>query len=358
MSGNARRGGVLAALVLCALVALVVAGCGSSGSGSSSSGSEGGSTEAEGSSGSESGSSGEVQNVKFGLTSENMLYAPFVVAEQQGFFEKNGINLELVLTKEAATAEAAVATNSTPMGAIATSTIVLGHEKEPEVVIAQPVVKGTPYGLMVNSKYTTPESLKGQSLAASATKSGDGAIINQMLEHYGMKEGTDYTILVSGSPAARTASLQHGQVAGLATPEPDLSLLESEGFNDLIKAEEIPGLAEQPFTTIAVNKKWGEENPELVSDFQKAWNEGVEYMYDTSNEAELLPEFAKVFEVEPEVMKTAYKHWMVEQKVYSEGCEVPVKGLELVIKATEATGEMTGAAPKPEELLLPNACSE
>src|SRR5262249_40958096 len=196
--------------------------------------------------GTESGSSpGEVKNVKFGLTSENMLYAPFVVAEQQGFFEKNGINLELVLTKEAATAEAAVATNSTPMGAIATSTIVLGHEKEPEVVIMQPVVKGTPYGLMVNSKYTTPESLKGQSFAASATKSGDGAIINQMMEHFGMKQGTDYTIVVSGSPAARTASLQHGQVAGLATPEPDLSLLESEGFNDVIKAEEVPGLSEQ-----------------------------------------------------------------------------------------------------------------
>jgi ABC-type nitrate/sulfonate/bicarbonate transport system substrate-binding protein len=351
MLGYARRSGVLAALA-CALVALVIAGCGSSGGSSSGSTgeSEGGST----------GSSGETANVKFGLTSENMLYAPYVVAEEQGFFEKHGLNLELVLTKEAATAEAAVATNSTPMGAIATSTIVLGHEKEPEVAIMQPVVKGTPYTLVTNSKYTTPESLEGQALAASATKSGDGAIINQMLEHYGMKQGPDFTIEVAGSPAARTASVQNGKTAGLATPEPELALLESEGFNGLINAEEIPGLSEQPFTTIAVNKKWAEENPEQVTDFREAWKEGVEYLYDPANEKGLIEPLATTFEVEPEIMEAAFKSWMGEQKVYSEGCEIPEKGLQLVIEATEATGEMTGAAPTPEELLLTGelACKE
>jgi NitT/TauT family transport system substrate-binding protein len=343
MLGYARLG-VLAAAA-CALVAVVLAGCGSGG------GSSSGGSSSESGSGS-TGSSNEVTNVKFGLTSENMLYAPYVVAEEQGFFEKNGINLELVLTKEAATAEAAVATNSTPMGAIATSTIVLGHEKEPEVAIMQPVVKGTPYTLVVNSKYTTPESLEGQALVASATKTGDGAIINQMLGHYGMKQGPDYTILVSGSPAARTASLQNGRAAGLATPEPDIALLESEGFNGLIKAEEIPGLAEQPFTTIAVNRKWAEENPELVTDFQKAWMEGVEYLYEPANEASLVAALAKVFEVETPIMEKAFNDWMVENKVYSETCEVPLEGIELVVKATEATGEMTGPAPEPESLLL------
>lgn len=339
MLSCARRSGLLAALG-CALAAIVVAGCGSSAKNSS-----------ESKSGTSEGTSG-VTTIKFGLTSENMLYAPYVVAQEQGFFKKNHINLSLVLTKEAATAEAAVATGATPIGAIATGTIALGHAKEPEVAIMQPVVKGTPYSLMVNPKYKTPASLKGQALAASAIKTADGAIIGSMLAHYGLKEGSDYTILVAGSPADRTASLLNGKSAGLATPEPELSLLESKGFRQLIKASEIPGLAEQPFTMIATTRSWAKAHPQLVIDFQKAWLEGVKYLYETSHEAELVSALAKVFEVEPSVMKKAYQDWMVEQKVYSESCEVPVSGLKLAIEATAASGELTGSAPSPESLLL------
>ncbi|HEY4094882.1 MAG TPA: ABC transporter substrate-binding protein [Baekduia sp.] len=328
------RGVVL--MVGMTLTAVTMAACGSSGDSSTASGSA---------------SSGPTK-IKFGLTSVNMLYAPYVVGQSAGIFKKNNLDLSVVLTKDAATAETAVASKSTPIGAITTDAIAIAHKAQPSVAIMFPVVNGTPYSLVTQAKYKKPQDLKGAALAASGLKTADGAIITTMLSNFGMKVNKDYSLLIAGDPAARTQSLLNGKSAGLATPEPQLSLLKAKGFNALVNAADIPGLATRPFNTIAVNRDWAKSNPQATVDFETAWLQSVKYMYDPANKAAVVASLAKAFATDPKIMDAAYQDWMVDQQVYNKTCDTNVSGIQSVIDANKAAGNLTGDVPDPNSMLL------
>jgi NitT/TauT family transport system substrate-binding protein len=330
--------GVLS-MVGMAVIAVAMTACGSSGD-------SGGSSTASGSAPS------GVTKIKFGLTSVNMLYAPYVVGQSAGIFKKNNLDLSVVLTKDAATAETAVASKSTPIGAITTDAIAIAHQAQPSVAIMFPVVNGTPYSLVTQSKYKKPADLKGAALAASGLKTADGAIITTMLDHFGMKVNKDYSLLIAGDPAARTQSLLNGKSAGLATPEPQLSLLKSKGFTALINAADIPGLSTRPFNTIAINRDWAKSNPTATVNFETAWLQSVKYMYDPANKAAVIASLAKAFATDPKVMTSAYEDWMVTQQVYNKTCDTNTAGIQSVIDANKAAGNLTGAVPDPNSMLL------
>jgi NitT/TauT family transport system substrate-binding protein len=294
----------------------------------------------------------EPVEISFGLASVNMLYAPYVVGRELGIFDKHGIKLKVVLTKDAATAQAAVATGGTPIGAITTDALALGHQTNKDIAVMMEVVKGTPYSLIVDKKFKTPEDLRGEALAASGLKTADGGIVRTMLDHFGMQAEKDYQLLVAGDPAARTASLMNGRSAGLATPQPQRALLESQGFVSLINAADVPGLSTRPFAMLATTRKWAAENPDAVQRFMRAWMESVTATYDPENKAEVIRVLGAELKTEEPIMTAAYDDWIAGQKVYADSCEVPEADLQNSIDAAFRLGDSKGAPPAPSDLLL------
>lgn len=201
------RRAILGSVCLLAITGTALSACGS---GDDSSGAKGG------------GSGGGTVTIPFGLASVNMNYAPYVVGEQAGIFKKHGIDLKLVLTRDAATAEAAVSSGSTPLGSNTTDALALGASANPKVGILMEVTKGTPYSLVVDPAIKTVQDLRGKGLAASGLKTADGGIIRAMLKTYGMEQGKDYTLVIAGDPASRAASLSKHKTSGLAAPEPQV----------------------------------------------------------------------------------------------------------------------------------------
>jgi NitT/TauT family transport system substrate-binding protein len=294
----------------------------------------------------------EPVEISFGLASINMLYAPYVVGRDMGVFEKHGIKLNVVLTKDAATGLAAVSSADTPIGAISTDALVLGHSTNKDVAVMMEVVKGTPYSLVVDKKFKSPEDLRGEALAASGLKTADGGIIRTMLDHYGMTAEKDYQLLVAGDPASRTASLQNGRSAGLATPQPQKALLESQGFHSLINAADIPNLVSRPFAMLATTRKWAAENPDVVERFMRAWLESVKFTYDPANKAEVIRVVGAELKTEEPVMTAAYDDWIAGQKVYADSCEVPEADLQTSIDSAFKLGDGQGTPPTPGDMLL------
>lgn len=343
------------ALVVPGLVMMVLAlaACGSSSSSNSSAGGSGATASA-----SSSNTSG-LTKINFGLASVNMLYAPYIVGEAAGIFKQNHLALNVVLTKDATTAETAVATGSTPIGAITTDAIAIAHHAQPGVAIMQPVVSGTPYALMTPKSISSPQGLKGKAIAASALRTADGAIVTTMLDYYHLVADKDYTILIAGDPAARTQSLLNGRTAGLAAPEPEISLLESKGFKPLINAAQIPGLANRPFNMIATTRSYAQAHPQTIVNFEKAWLQSVNYMYNPANKTAVIADLSKALATPTAIMTTAYQDWMVKEKPFPTTCDTSTAGLNDSIQGDKASGNLTGPAPTPASLLLGgNYCSQ
>jgi ABC-type nitrate/sulfonate/bicarbonate transport system substrate-binding protein len=286
--------------------------------------------------------------INFGIASVNMLYAPYIVGEAAGIFAKAGIKLNLVLTKDSATAEAAVSADQTPIGAITTDAIAIAHNKN--VAIMMPVVTGTPYSLVVAPSINKVSDLSNRSLGASGLATADGGIIRTMLAHYNMTVGNDYNIVITGDPAARTASLLNGQTVGIAAPEPQLTILKRQGFKELIRASTVPGLASRPFNMITVNRGWATKNAATVVAFEKAWLASVKYIYANPNK--VIADLATGLNTSTADMTDAYGDWVISQKVYPTSCVATVKSIQNVINAQIGLGSIQGAGPKPASLLL------
>jgi NitT/TauT family transport system substrate-binding protein len=292
----------------------------------------------------------KLTSINFGLASVNMLYAPYVVGQAAGIFKRNGIQLNVVLTKDAATAEAAVASSQTPIGAITTDAIAISHDANPQVAIMLPVVMTTPYSLVVNPSIKKIGDLRGKALGASGLATADGGIIRAILDFYGMKVGNDYTIAVTGDPAARTSALLNGQTAGIAAPEPQLTILKNQGFKELVSATTIPGLSARPFNMIAVNRGWAAKHPATVVAFEKAWLNSVKYMY--ANPKASIAALAAGLNTPADVMADAYGDWLVSKKVFPQSCALPLYLLKNVISAQIGLENMKAPGPKPASLLL------
>jgi ABC-type nitrate/sulfonate/bicarbonate transport system substrate-binding protein len=290
--------------------------------------------------------------ISLALASVNMLYAPYVVGRDHGVFEKNGIKLNLVLTKDAATTMTAVSTGGTAIGAITTDALALGHTQNEDVAVMMEVVKGTPYSLVVNKKFSSPDDLRGQPLAASGLKTADGGIIRTMLDHYGMEAEKDYQLLVAGDPASRTESLLKGRSAGLATPQPQKALLEARGFRSLIDATDVPGLASRPFVMLATTRKWAAEHADAAERFMRAWMESVAIMYDPANKADVIKSLSTELKTEEPIMTAAYEDWIANNKVYAESCDVPDADVQNSIDASFELNDAKGEPPAPSDLLL------
>jgi NitT/TauT family transport system substrate-binding protein len=301
----------------------------------------------------------EPVELSLGLASINMLYAPYVVGDSKGIFEKHGLDINVVLTKDAATTEGAVASAETPIGVITTDAMALAHSANPDVAALMPVVTGTPYSLVTDKKFESPEDLRGQPLAASGLKTADGGIVRTMLAHHGMEAEKDYSILVAGDPASRTVSLQKGRSAGIASPQPQLALLESQGFHALIRAGTIPGLVARPFAMIATTREWAEANRETTVSFLRAWLESVAYTYDPANKAEVIATVGEALETEEPVMTAAYEDWMEDQRVYADTCGVDPAAMQNAIDAAFELGDAQGGTPPdPSALIMDSSFCE
>jgi hypothetical protein len=51
-------------------------------------------------------------------------------------------------------------------------------------------------------------------------------------------------------------------------------------------------------------------------------------------------------------MDAAYQDWMVDQQVYNKTCDTNVSGIQSVIDANKAAGNLTGDVPDPNSMLL------
>jgi len=279
-----------------------------------------------------------------------MNYAAYIVGQSAGIFKKAGFDLSLVLTKDAATAETAVASGQTPIGAITTDAIAIGHATNPQVAIMLELVSGTPYSLVVDPSIKSVADLRGKTLGASGLATADGGVIRAILDHYGMTAGTDYSISIAGSPAARAAALQSHAVIGIAAPQPQLALLKDLGFKELVSATTVPGLASRPFNVLTVNRSWAAKHRSALVAFEKAWLVATKYIY--ANRVKSIAALADALATPTDVMTEAYDDWVVSKKIFPITCAVPLYALQSVINAQIGFGNMQGPGPTPASLML------
>jgi len=183
------------------------------------------------------------------------------------------------------------------------------------------------YELMVSSDITSPDQLRGKSLAASGPGSSSDFATRYTVEKYGLVPDKDVAIVQIGSQPARFAALTSGKIQGAMVAIPVTAKAKKMGFNELADLQML-GL-EYPQNGLAVTRGLIGSKPELVRNLTKAFVEAIAYFKTHQNET--LAIYQKYLKTDDmDALKETYE--TVGLNLISEKPYPTIKGIQIVLR--------------------------
>ena len=221
-------------------------------------------------------SAAELITVRISRATDSISSLPFVVAQDRGLFEKNGLKVETIDFKGGAPAVQAVVSRSVDGCLCAGDHVVnLTSRGFPaQILIGLSDKHG--YSLMgpVGSPATDLKSLKGKRIGITAAGSQTDNTIRYDLKAKGMNPDTDVQIISVGSGGPMLAAIKSGAIdAGMFTPP----FLEQNIQNSLKMIVDYRVHSYPSFTVLMLNK-WVNANAETAKRFVKAVREAQDAM--------------------------------------------------------------------------------
>ena len=262
-------------------------------------------------------------------------FLPIYVAERQGLFAKNGIEVETTLLPSVDKATAAVKEGerdiaiTPPEGAIRDA--VAGGNLR--VVAAN--VNRLPLSLISHSRFKRIEDLKGAVLGTSSLSEGTALYTMEVLRRHGLNYPNDYTFNVVGLHPARWKALQEETIDAAVQLIPLNFIAEDAGFRNL--GEVTDYIAEIAFTALIVDKGWADKNRVAVVAFLRALIQATAWMDDQANDGPLLALMAELIHADGKYGRLSLDY-MREKRVFPSDLSIPVAAFAKTVELMEKAG--------------------
>lgn len=193
------------------------------------------------------------------------------VAKQKGFFEEEGLDVELVSGKGSSYVVQQVGAGTVDVGVTAVSSLFTAWDKGIDIRAIYQINVTNLFDLIVKpeSGINSVEELKGKVIGVSDLGGGEVPVVKAILAHAGLQADTDVTLRAIGSEAPSIlAAFEKGTIDAYSGGAHDLVSLYGQGFeSNSIIPEEFKTL---PSTAIIVNGNYLDKHPEIAVKFSRA----------------------------------------------------------------------------------------
>src|SRR5258708_3661771 len=251
---------------------------------------------------------------------------PFAVARDRGYYQQEGLDVQLVVMPSALGSQALLGGNvkfSTAGGAG-----------------LLPILRGAPVRFMFTS-FSRPmfwlysrsdirsvESLKGKKVGVSSLGSGPDSLLREILKKHGLEGGRDVAIMAVGSGTARFFALQAGSVDAAMLSIPANLMAQDAGFRGLVSFTEQEWIELQG--TVNVTDQLLGSDPALVEKFIRATLKGFIHFRDLRSQTiGILIRFLRVKEDAAAKIYELMRPSLTQDGMVSE--EIQRKSLEHVV---------------------------
>jgi NitT/TauT family transport system substrate-binding protein len=270
--------------------------------------------------------------IRVGLSSVSALHGAMWVAEQKGLFRKHGIETEIIVTGQGATAGiGALLANDIQIASSGGDALINAALRGGEtVMIAAGVNKGL-NRIMVRSDIKTPADLRGRKIGATRVGSVSHSVLLMMLKRWNMNP-TDVQVLQLGSSPNMLQALDKGGIDGAVMTIPFVFIAEDRGFRVLVD------LAETDIyylhTMIASTRSYIKANRDKTLRFLKGFLEGIAYF--KHNKKESLDIVGKKLRVNADQERNLERSYDLLATKYYEATAYPsLRGVETVLGIVE-----------------------
>ena len=228
-----------------------------------------------------------LQRVRVAEVAHTVFYAPQYAAISQGFFEEEGLDIELILTPGADKVTAAVLSGDVEIGFSGSEACIYVYnagEKDYLKTFAQLTQKDGTF-LVSREKIDnfTLDDLKGKSVIGGRKGGMPEMTFEWALRQNGIDPVKDLDIDTSVAFAAMSGAFIGGQGDFVTLFEPNALQIEKQGLGYVVASiGDLGGVV--PYTSYSARISYIKENPEVIEKFTRAIQKGLDFVHNSSDE--------------------------------------------------------------------------
>jgi NitT/TauT family transport system substrate-binding protein len=285
----------------------------------------------------------ELTRIRVGILATGE-FAQTYIAQKKGFFEKNGLGVELIYFQGGSQVIQAMLGGDIPLTVTAGPEGVIAKLQGADIALLAANNPTMHFSLFVAPEIKKADDLRGKIAGISRFGSSSDFCIRYMFKSLGLAE-RDVTIVQIGDNPSRLAALKSNAVQASVFTTPNTVRARKAGFTSMVDAYKL-GLKFHG-SGIAANGAFLRDHRPIVEQFFKGFLEGVAFAKNHKDESlRLIREFMKL--KDPDEVEESYQVIIRDiqpRKPY------PLKeGVEMVLRNVESTIPKAKTV-KPEELI-------
>lgn len=284
--------------------------------------------------GEEAGDEGDgAESVQLALLAPGALQWLHAIADDQGFYDDEGVAMEEVQVQNSANLVQAVASGSADVGIALGDSVISAVDQGADVVMTGALFHRSALRLFGAPGIESVGELEGSQVTAGAVEGGTANLLFYLLQENGVDWESTTPVAIANS-SDRIVAMANGEVDGALLIPPFDSVAVSDGATLLATYDDY-----YIQTPAVVNGAWAEENPEAAGGFTRALQSAANWIYEPANEGDAVGILEEYASVETAAAQDAYD-FMVGEEIISPGLEIPPEGLTNIVEiSAEITGE-------------------
>ncbi|HXG52883.1 MAG TPA: ABC transporter substrate-binding protein [candidate division Zixibacteria bacterium] len=267
-------------------------------------------------------------------------YGPLWIARQMGFYERQGLDVDLVVIRSSDVGIQALAGGSLEIAGSAADAPIAAVEKGLDLVLIGGIINGLTQSIMAAKRFKTYSDLRGATFGAISLTSGVTFALRQVLKAKGLEYPRDYRLLVIGGSPQTYAALTSGQIDAAALSLPLNYAAEELGFNEIGRFVDV--IPNYQLASFSVKRSWAEKNPGVLVRFAKAM--ALAFRWIHGNREPAVEFLAREMKLKPEHARRGWEFYTANRVWHPDG-DLNLEGLRAVAQIYFEQTQGRSAAP-------------
>jgi len=286
---------------------------------------------------------GEKFSFPVAASSKVLGYAPLWVADKKGFFSREGLDVQVVVTRgtspsmQALVADsihAALSANDGPIGLIEKGVnlaMIAGGSKTTHMILAGKNVKAF-------------EDLRGATIGSSTLTSGTAFLLRRVLKAKGLDYPKDYSLVSVGGSGPSLMALGSGKIDASILAVPLNFKAQQMGFNLVGKVTDV--FPNYLLSSFSVRREWAAGHRKEVVQFLKGLLRARRWLEE--NQADAVAFLAEDLQMTPALARRGLDYYL-EYRAWDPDLSIDLGGLQTVIEVYAEQAGMAGSLPSPKK---------
>ena len=269
------------------------------------------------------------ERVRFpiGASSKTFSYGPLWLAQKLGYFDREGLDVQIVVMRGTPITLQALATESIYAANVGTDGVITAVDKGLDFAMVGSLLNNLSMSVVAAKPYKSFDDLRGKTIGSQTLTTGTGFALRLVLRAHGLEFPRDYQILNVGGVTDRYLALQSGQIAATPLSVPLDNDAKQKGFNVIgYFADDLPTYFFNPYI---VKRSWAEKNRPLVVRYMTAIAQTHRWLFDNRDAA--CGYLSKEMSMTVENCRFAWEY-TVKNRVWDRNADLNLEGVRTMIK--------------------------